>query len=249
LRLRGKSIFTPGATDPQLPEGFLFPGGDFTVSSLKSLPRVLTEPLIFQYVQGIPLLLELYKEGEWKRINELYTKPPASTEQLLHPEKFLKERDTPIEVTLPDLPSSISDQWEILESNTGGEFFISLLMKEFLSPDEAKQVSEGWGGDQYRGYEEKEKGRVILIWMTAWDSEKDAEEFFEGYAHLVEKKYHEKKLSESSTFKKIWETEEGSILLERRRENVLLLEGVAGGEMQTIVDALWQGTRFLKESR
>src|SRR6185312_11891500 len=46
-----------------------------------------------------------------------------------------------------------------------------------------KAASAGWDGDRYAVFEAP-KDRLGLVWLSTWDSEKDAREFNEGYTHF-----------------------------------------------------------------
>jgi hypothetical protein len=75
-------------------------GGNNT--AFHSAPRVIQETLLFPYVQGTEFLMSIFLQGGWKAVNQLYTDLPKSTEQLLHPEKYLAQ-EQPREVAIPDL--------------------------------------------------------------------------------------------------------------------------------------------------
>ena len=54
----------------------------------------------FPYVYGTEFVQYLYERGNWARVNKAYAELPESTEQIIHPEKYLK-REAPLEVTDP----------------------------------------------------------------------------------------------------------------------------------------------------
>ncbi|NIV38832.1 MAG: hypothetical protein GWN58_58275, partial [Anaerolineae bacterium] len=51
----------------------------------------------FPYDQGLTYVEFLYNRGNWAEVNRAYDELPASTEQILHPEKYLAG-EQPIEV-------------------------------------------------------------------------------------------------------------------------------------------------------
>ena len=62
-------------------------------------------------------VLAAYEHGGWKEVGKLYSNPPASTEQVLHPEtKLYPKRDNPKRVTLPALADH-----EVVYENVMGE--------------------------------------------------------------------------------------------------------------------------------
>ncbi len=45
--------------------------------------------MLFPYMKGVVFCAKLTNDGGWKAIDEAYRNLPQSTEQILHPEKFL----------------------------------------------------------------------------------------------------------------------------------------------------------------
>lgn len=74
---------------------------------LDKAPRALRETLLFPYQQGSDWTKNLYKQGSWDRVSKAFTELPQSTEQILHPEKYLAH-EAPVKVTLPDLTSLLN---------------------------------------------------------------------------------------------------------------------------------------------
>jgi hypothetical protein len=74
---------------------------------LDKAPRALRETLLFPYQQGSDWTKSLYKQGSWDRVSKAFTELPQSTEQILHPEKYLAH-EAPVKVTLPDLTSLLN---------------------------------------------------------------------------------------------------------------------------------------------
>ena len=65
-------------------------------------PRALRDTLVFPYSQGTDWAMSLYKRGGWKAVSNAFSKLPLSTEQILHPEKYVSY-EVPVKVRLPDL--------------------------------------------------------------------------------------------------------------------------------------------------
>ncbi|RMF31553.1 MAG: hypothetical protein D6759_09830 [Chloroflexi bacterium] len=77
-------------------------------------------------------------------IERIYDDPPPSTEQVLHPEKYHEERDDPQEVTLPSALSELEADWQEMDSEVMGEFFIREYLAGHLSTDLAVVAAAGW---------------------------------------------------------------------------------------------------------
>jgi hypothetical protein len=138
-------------------EGLLRSGPEFLGSPQLALaPRTIRELFTFPYVAGFRLVNELRREGGWERVNAAYEDFPLSTEQVLHPEKFLAGEDRPQEVVLPDaLDRVVTDT--LIQENVLGEFGLRLLLEEYTTSEEAVRAAEGWGGDRFRVWRREPK--------------------------------------------------------------------------------------------
>ena len=145
-------------------------------SALDDAPRIFSETLLFPYEEGADFVDSLFNDGGWDAVNAAYANPPQSTEQVLHPEKYVAGEE-PMTVDLQDPLPTLGDGWQTFDDNVMGEFITSVFLDSYgVDGDEAELASEGWGGDRYVvvGTEED----TALVWSTAWDTEDDAEEFF-----------------------------------------------------------------------
>ena len=152
-------------------------------------PYVIRKNLLFPYSEGSKFVVRLHRKGGWEAVNAVYKDPPQSTEQILHPEKYLDARDNPVEISLPDLSSLAGRKWELLEENVMGELNTAVLFTEFLGSIRSIKPSKGWGGDRFRVYRAQGATGTLLEWATAWDTEKDREEFVSCYLETLRKKY------------------------------------------------------------
>lgn len=159
---------------------------------LTEAPYVLRKNLMFPYMEGVRFVTRLHTEGGWEAVNKAFKDLPQSTEQIMHPEKYLEERDEPVAIVLPEFDSVAGKEWDLLEDNVLGELNVKLLFTQFLGSWRAAAPSRGWGGDRFKVYREKGGEETILIWGTAWDTEKDREEFVTRYLQGVRKKHQGK---------------------------------------------------------
>lgn len=158
---------------------------DFMMGSLeelKKLPRFFVEPLYEAYLKGGAMVDGVKKAGGWAAVDALFTNPPASSEQVLHPEKLKEPRDNPVELSLEDFKKSLGADWLERERDVMGELGIRVLLKTWLDetrlePEKAAAAAAGWGGDCYALYENTATDATCLLWRLAWDTESDAAEF------------------------------------------------------------------------
>lgn len=151
----------------------------------RAAPAIFRDSLLFPYSQGFVFNLNLTRKGGIDRIHQAYATPPVSTEQILHPKKYLEDRDDPVTITITSPENLLDSQWKHLGGNCLGEFQISIL---FRRTPNGTQASEGWDGDRYEIYEDRD-GNLALIWCSIWDSADDAKQFetaWNRYAELRE---------------------------------------------------------------
>jgi hypothetical protein len=212
---------------------------------IEKAPRALRESLLFPYQQGMEFVSQLYKRNGWKQISLAYTELPQSTEQILHAEKYFA-REAPVKLELPDVAGALGANWKRVDYDVNGEWGYYLILDEFLkSKVESRLAAAGWGGDRYAVYNEPKSGAVFIAQLSAWDSEKDAREFFDAYVRRTNARYGDVALSgndsEQAQQASAWRTKEGGVLMERRGSRVLIVEGVPEKiDAKALVTKLWK---------
>jgi hypothetical protein len=142
-------------------------------------PVVIQETLIFPYLSGAEFVRNFKERNPGKSI---YSDMPVSTEQILHPAAFFTKRDAPTAVTLPRLKGATASY-----ENDLGEFETRLFLFQHLNDQNAAvQGAAGWDGDRY---EIIDNGQGIA-WVTVWDSQTDASEFFGMLDKVMKKRYN-----------------------------------------------------------
>jgi len=221
---------------------------DVQTKEFNQAPRVIRESLLFPYQEGLNWTRALYKEGGWSQVSQAFKTLPQSTEQIMHPEKYLAH-EAPVKVTLPDVtnqlvpragatpPSQIRGgvTWKKLVSDVNGEWGTYLLLDQFLnSPADSRRAAAGWAGDRYAVYESS-TGKVMFVSVSAWDTVNDAREFLDAYGKRVELRYPGAQANEPSASPDApertlsWKTNEGAVIIKRSGSNVFIMEGLPDG--------------------
>ncbi len=146
----------------------------------ESTPPILAQELLFPYNDGAEFVLALFREGGWEAVNQAYTDLPRSTEQILHPERYL-DGDVPQEVALESAQAVLGEDWTLLLDRTMGEFYLREYLATQLTRLEARAAAEGWGGDRYHIYQNENTGELAWVMNLVWDTPGDAGEFAEAY--------------------------------------------------------------------
>jgi hypothetical protein len=147
-----------------------------------TFPAYLGEAGVFPYEHGDAFVGELLDNNlyNFEALNKAFADPPASTEQILHPEKYFEARDNPLPVTVPPLTSTLGSGWTFQHSATIGEFNLRYLLdyNYSLNPDIG---AAGWGGGRYDLYTNGDD--ALLMTVTRWDTVEDAVQF---HGELIE---------------------------------------------------------------
>ncbi len=138
---------------------------------LLGAPPLLRERLVFPYLGGVAFMGAIYRAGGFALVDRVYQALPATTEQVLHPEKYLTG-EAAIPVTVPTLPRG----YQALASGRLGELQTRAVLAQCLPRDTAARAAAGWGGDAF-SVGRAPGDRLAIEWATVWDSEADAEEF------------------------------------------------------------------------
>lgn len=228
--------------DPQRALGILKSMLSATGNSeqIDKAPRALRASLLFPYEQGRNWALEVYHRGGWDAVSKAFTDLPASTEQILHADKYFA-REAPIKITLPNIAAALGRDWKQVETDVNGEWGYYLILGQFLPDDEAaRKAAEGWGGDRFALYEQTGTERLCVAHLSAWDNEQEAREFFDAYAKRSELRYNVAtniaRPSASDTFS--LQTRDGAFVMERKGARVLVVEGLAPQQKERVLNTL-----------
>lgn len=156
--------------------------------NLAKAPEFIRDELLFPYLEGAEFSQRVLKAtAGWSDFKRVFQNPPASTQQILHPELYFQNVQ-PETVELPHIKSALPSGYAQLDENVVGEFALGEILKKFDGPGDAEKFAPMWRGDRYALFENKDSKQTILVVLFALDNEKDAAEFFDAYRRVIEKK-------------------------------------------------------------
>ena len=153
-----------------------------TKQSERNTPVVLEKIMLFPYVDGLSLVENILNKSNLSGLNAAYTRPPTSTEQVIHPDKYF-HRETALDITLPNITTLEKQGWNVIHKEVLGEFLLRTYLEIMTSKSTASVASSGWDGDQYQILNNAE-GDTILISITKWESPKDTKEFYSALSKI-----------------------------------------------------------------
>ncbi len=161
-------------TDPQL----------LQAATSSGLPKAIEADLTFEYLRGRKLVAALRKlSGRWNLVNIAFrSRPPISTEQVMHPFKYLTyERPRPVAIHAGEV---LPAPWRHLPGGSIGEFDTYQLLKLGSPQRVARRAAAGWGGQRTQLWRRGSapcpgacRSRNALIAAWRWDTVADHRQF------------------------------------------------------------------------
>lgn len=138
-------------------------------------PLLVVGPHIEVYNKGPIVILRAYQRGGWNEVARLYTDPPESTAQVLHPDtKLYPTRQHPRRIEIP-LPLGYLP----VHADVVGELGWRLYFMQWQAHEPAA-AADGWAGDRYRVMRGPD-GALTGVIVSIWDTADDAKEFVDAY--------------------------------------------------------------------
>ncbi len=174
--------------------GDLEPANPPAASTEPEIPPGFMRYMVFNYNECALWALALYLDGglTWDKINAAYGSPPSTTEQILHPEKYLA-REKASDMPPFDLRDRKGDDWERVESAIFGEFDVYNYVATVLEDEDvAALAAAGWGVGwlnlySAEGAEPDGEERVMAHVSLEFDTPPDFTEFLNVYNRVIDR--------------------------------------------------------------
>ena len=175
-------------------------------AALQDTPAVIWKPLLATYMTGQRFLsigVRQLRTVEKVRdpnaaLERAFAKPPRSSEQILHPEKYWVPEDIDEPIMVERERVDLPEGWTLAQEDTFGEMQLALVTElvnghykvNFGNPMSMMNIkytnaaAAGWGGDSL-GLYAKGAGRLLHL-VTVWDNEEEAEEFEQAMSMVIE---------------------------------------------------------------
>ena len=191
---------------------------EYSSSIFDSAPKYFQDNLLFPYSYGFDFVWYMYLQGGWDAVNALYENVPESVEQIMHPEKYLK--DHPVDINPEPFRSAIvKNENDVVAETVLNEADILMLLTSAydenwrITDRQAAAAAEGWGGGYYI-YTSNDQGELLFTKLV-WDSVADAQE-----AETAFKLYSDARF-ETAVSKSEWKSSDGSSVYLIRRDDIL----------------------------
>jgi hypothetical protein len=211
-------------------------------------PQFVKETLMFPYLTGLLFVEAMHNAQPWTKIDDIFLHaPPESTEQVMHPKKYL-DKEHPVKIT-PAPVAALGARKE-MRRDVFGELVMKILFATAPPPPAtavskkggsgatldvdvtqlAEKAAAGWGGDREVAYADGD-GPVTVVDLSTWDTEGDAKE-----AELVAQRLMQK-LADGDAGHDDW-------LVSREGDKLLLVFGAPKGTGPQVVADVMKGWKI-----
>lgn len=132
--------------------------------NVPDVPEVVRVIFGFPYAYGPDMVAAIEQAGGKARLDAAYADPPASSEHVIEPDRYLKG-DMPKPVPTPAADGVAFDDGEI------GQLLLVLMLRAEIDDDDARAAADGWGGDHYVAW--KDAGRTCMRMDFVMDTPAD----------------------------------------------------------------------------
>ena len=158
-----------------------------SAAEVPGMPEPLARSQVMPYSHGYCFCSEVMRHWGLDGLDWINDHPPASTAQIMHPEKAWEWRDLPAAIRLPE---TSPDGWKQTAGDSLGEAGVSVLLGcSFHSLGGGEWLADGWDGDRVGLYEAPD-GRHVLVWASVWDSETAARRFAGAWLNQRQALHH-----------------------------------------------------------
>lgn len=197
----------------------------------ESAPAFLQSALLFPYSAGLEFVQALHRSAGFDAVDAAYRDPPVSTEQILHPGKYLApKRDDPQTIQMPDVRRAVGGGWTQVQVGEIGEFDVREILDlgggTGIGRSDAGSAADGWDGGRYVALQDGNK--FVVAAMTIWDSASEATDAFRALGRWLPLRFRNQGSSFDPAGPGIgWTSAEGSGLASRSGDRVLWIMGTS----------------------
>ena len=186
-------------------------------------PLYLRLTLVFPYTKGMLFQNAVFDRNGTNGFNEVFLKPPVSTQQILHPEKYFSGvKPTEPELPQPHLPKG----YKSLVGGSLGELEHTIMLEQYSGKARAAEIAPHWRGCGFDLLENKKEGRIVLLYAAEWDSEDAARQYFAAYRRQLSQKWKHMAVATESGDAVTGTGDDGRFELRRKGATVTSMEGL-----------------------
>ncbi|HXJ40752.1 MAG TPA: hypothetical protein VNH18_15835, partial [Bryobacteraceae bacterium] len=154
--------------------------GDSQYPVFSKAPLYIRRTLMFPYDEGQKFQQAIYlKEGK-TAFATLFTNPPSSSAQIIHPDRYLDH----VPNVIPELPKRPSGVKELVHG-TVGELDNHILLRQYTDQATADGLAPKLKGGAFRIDEAKTNHHLTLTYVSDWENSEAAARYFAAYQRVL----------------------------------------------------------------
>lgn len=188
-----------------------------------STPLYFREVLIFPYTDGLLFQHEMIERFGQDGLKRVFEDPPQTSQQILQPQLYLQGLDP----GRPALPSMETPKgYKRVYDGTFGQLDHRILLEHHLGDQDAGELLDKWRGSQFEVLENRRSGRSLLRYAVRWADPAAANEYYQLYRQICERKWAGLELVDSSNGRCEGKASIGEVILQVSGALVQSIEGL-----------------------
>jgi len=159
-------------------------------------PLYIRESLVFPYAEGLSFQDAVFRKLGKEAFSEVFVRPPASSGQILHPDRYLGKGGA-ISPVPPPLPQA--REFRKLADGTLGELDFRVLLSQYTTAAEGEALAAHLSGGSYQLEEHKREKFPVLGVASTWDSPESARKYFEEYRRVIQGKWKKLEIGQDAS--------------------------------------------------
>jgi hypothetical protein len=222
LRRMGKTLADPANAREYLKPDEDSDTGDRQYPVFSNAPLYIRRTMMFPYEDGQRFQESVFLKDGRRAFSEVFTKPPVTTAQVMHPDRYFKS----VGPTSPELPKPLRHAHAFV-GGAVGELDQRVLLRQYIDAATAEALAPKLTGGAYRIDETKPKSSTMLIYASEWQDEDAAREYFAAYQKVLRGKWKKMEILTDNDNRICGKSEDGYFELTRNGRRILSEEGFA----------------------
>ena len=149
-------------------------------------PPYIRESLVFPYSQGMKFQDAVFRKLGKQSFEKVFRTPPVSTQQVMHPDKYL---DHTVPQIPPPPPIPDARRFRKLAEGTLGELDLRILLSQFVGKEPGEATAAHLKGASYQLAEHKHNRFPVIAFASTWDSPQSAQRYLDLYRRVLRGKW------------------------------------------------------------
>lgn len=199
---------------------------------LKGSPLYIQQSLLFPYTVGTVFFDAVYKKMGKAAFAAVFADAPVDSAQVLHPQRYF-DHEKPATPELPKL--TFANEGKELTEGSVGEFDHQMMLRQHVGEAKASALSPHVRGGQFKIMEMGKQRKPLLEYVSEWDSDEQAANFFTSYQKILQGKWKHCDISSSKELVLAGTGDNGYFVTWRIEKRVWSVEGLNDlGEWQRL---------------